>query len=79
MSKMFDLAAIPPGTIENVSRRFVLKGFVASGALVGDHDRRPQRFRLEHRQRLALVPEGGQHQRARRPHRLAHIGGGAPA
>ena len=34
MSKMFDLAAIPPGTLANVSRRFVLKGFVASGALV---------------------------------------------
>ena len=34
MSKMFDLAAIPPGTLVNVSRRFVLKGFVASGALV---------------------------------------------
>jgi isoquinoline 1-oxidoreductase subunit beta len=34
MSKMFDLATIPPGTLANVSRRFMLQGFVASGALV---------------------------------------------
>ncbi len=34
MSKMFELAAIPPGTLANVSRRFVLKGFAATGALV---------------------------------------------
>src|SRR5215472_1779677 len=37
MSKMFELAAIPaipPGTLANVSRRFVLKGFAATGTLV---------------------------------------------
>ncbi len=34
MSTMFELAAIPPGTLANVSRRFVLKGFAATGALV---------------------------------------------
>jgi isoquinoline 1-oxidoreductase beta subunit len=34
MSSMFDLAAIPPATLVNVSRRFVLQGFAAAGAFV---------------------------------------------
>jgi isoquinoline 1-oxidoreductase subunit beta len=34
MSKIFDLPALPSGALENVSRRFVLQGFAAAGALV---------------------------------------------
>ncbi len=34
MTHMFDMQAVPPGTVANVSRRFMLKGVVAAGALV---------------------------------------------
>ncbi|HEX4172050.1 MAG TPA: molybdopterin cofactor-binding domain-containing protein [Acetobacteraceae bacterium] len=34
MTHMFETSAIPPGGVANVSRRFIIKGFVGSGALV---------------------------------------------
>ncbi|HET7884247.1 MAG TPA: molybdopterin cofactor-binding domain-containing protein [Acetobacteraceae bacterium] len=34
MTHMFDMTPIQPGSIANVSRRFVMKGFVGAGALV---------------------------------------------
>ena len=34
MTHMFDMTSIQPGGIANVSRRFVMKGIVGSGALV---------------------------------------------
>ena len=34
MTHMFDATPIPPGTVVNVSRRFMLKGVVATGTLV---------------------------------------------
>ncbi len=34
MTHMFETIAIPPGCVANVSRRFVMKGIVGSGALV---------------------------------------------
>ncbi|MDE2580652.1 MAG: xanthine dehydrogenase family protein molybdopterin-binding subunit [Rhodospirillales bacterium] len=34
MTHMFDALSVPPGTVANVSRRFLLKGAVAAGTLV---------------------------------------------
>ncbi len=34
MTHMFETSAIPPGGVANVSRRFIMKGLVGSGALV---------------------------------------------
>ena len=58
MSKMFDLPAIPPGTVENVSRRFVLKGFAASGALVVGTSLAPQLARAAWKTGAGEMPHG---------------------
>ncbi|HEY7579917.1 MAG TPA: hypothetical protein VH855_20205, partial [Acetobacteraceae bacterium] len=34
MTHMFETIPIPPGGVANVSRRFIMKGIVGSGALV---------------------------------------------
>ena len=53
MTHMFDTTSIQPGGIANVSRRFVMKGIVGSGALVlgAEHSAAPRHVGMGHRRR----------------------------
>ncbi len=57
-SGIFNFAPIPPGSVANMSRRFVLKGFVAAGTLVVGTSFLPGKGRADWATGAALMPGG---------------------